>query len=86
MKNVTTLLFVAFALVVAMGIGIPTIAYADTTTTTTIAAPSASFIARAKGARGPIGQPRYATSHLISDVTAATTLSASVSRLCRHVS
>jgi hypothetical protein len=78
MKNVTTRSFVAFALVVAMGIGIPTIAYADTTTTTTIA-PSASFIASQKALETQLANRATQLGHLVSDVTAATTLSATVS-------
>ena len=44
MKNLTTRSFAAFALVAAMGIGIPSVAFADSTTTTTTTVPSASFL------------------------------------------
>src|ERR1035441_3491198 len=48
MKIVTTRSFAALALVAAMGIGIPSVAYAGSTTTTTTTVPSASFLAAQK--------------------------------------
>jgi hypothetical protein len=81
MKNLTTRSLVAFALVAAMGVGIPTIAYADTTTTTTTTtiAPSASFVTAQKTLEVQLANRAAQLGHLVTDVTAATTLSASVS-------
>jgi len=78
MKNVTTRSLVAFALVAAMGIGIPTIAYASSTTTTA-AAPSASFIAAQKALEVQLANRATQLGHLVTDVTAATSLSVSTS-------
>ena len=78
MKNLTTRSFVVLALVAAMGIGIPSIAYASSTTTTT-AAPSASFITAQKALEVQLANRATQLGHLVADVTAATSLSASAS-------
>ena len=78
MKNVTTRSFAALTLVAAMGIGIPSIAYAGSTTTTT-AAPSASFIAAQKALEVQLANRATQLGHLVADVTAATSLSTSAS-------
>jgi hypothetical protein len=76
MKNVTTRSIAALALVAAMGIGIPSIAYASSTTTTV---PSASFLAAQKALELQLANRSTQLGHLVADVTAATTLSASAS-------
>ncbi|MGA7835619.1 MAG: hypothetical protein WCA31_10485 [Acidimicrobiales bacterium] len=67
----------AFALVAALGIGIPAVAYAGSTTTTT--APSASFVAAQKALEAQLANRATQLQHLAADVTAATSLSASAS-------
>ncbi|MGP8010006.1 MAG: hypothetical protein ACLPKZ_07110, partial [Acidimicrobiales bacterium] len=83
MKNLTTRSFVAFALVAAMGIGIPSIAYATTTTTTspttTTTVPSASFLAAQHALEVQLANRATQLTHLVADVTAATSLSGSAS-------
>jgi len=77
MKNATTRTFAALALVAAMGIGIPSIAYASSTTTTS--APSASFVTAQKALEVQLANRATQLGHLVADVTAATSLSASAS-------
>jgi hypothetical protein len=77
MKNLTTRSIAVFALVAAMGIGIPSMAYASPTTTTT--APSASFLAAQKALEVQLASRATQLGHLTADVTAASTLSASTS-------
>ena len=79
MKNLTTRSFVGLALVAAMGIGIQSVAYAGSTTTTTTAAPSASFITAQKALEVQLANRATQLGHLVADVTAATSLSASAS-------
>jgi hypothetical protein len=79
MKNVTTRSFVALALAAAMGIGIPSIASADSATTTTTTVPSASFITQQKALEVQLANRATQLGHLVADVTAATSLSASTS-------
>jgi len=82
MKFVTTRSFAALALVAAMGIGIPTAAYAGaTTTTTTTTVPSASFLAAQKALEGQLANRATQLQHLAADVTAATSLSSSTSAI-----
>jgi hypothetical protein len=59
-----------------MGIGIPSIAYASSTATT---APSASFIAAQKALEVQLANRATQLGHLVTDVTAATSLSSSAS-------
>jgi hypothetical protein len=77
MKNLTTRSIAVFALVAAMGIGIPSMAYASSTTTTT--APSASFLTAQKALETQLANRATQLGHLTADVTAATTLSTSTS-------
>jgi hypothetical protein len=63
------------ALVAAMGIGIPSIAYASPTTTTTV--PSASFLTAQHALEVQLANRATQLGHLVADVTAATSLSAS---------
>ena len=79
MKNLTTRSFAALALVAAMSIALPTVAYAGSTTTTTTTVPSASFIAAQKALEAQLANRATQLTHLVADVTAATTLSASTS-------
>jgi hypothetical protein len=79
MKNATTRSFAAIALAAALGIGIPSIAYAGPTTTTTV--PSASFIAAQKALEVQLANRATQLTHLTADVTAATTLSSSSSAI-----
>jgi hypothetical protein len=79
MKHLTTRSFAALALVAAMGVSIPTVAYADSTTTTTTTVPSASFIAQQKALELQLANRAKQLQHLVADVTAATSLSASTS-------
>jgi hypothetical protein len=76
MKSMTIRKVAAFALVGAMGLGIPAAAYASSTTTT---APSASFIAAQQKLEGQLANRVTRLQHLAADVTAATSLSSSVS-------
>ncbi len=78
MKHLTTRSIAAFALVAAMGVSIPTVAYADSTTTTTTV-PSASFIAQQKALELQLANRATQLQHLVADVTAATSLSSSTS-------
>ncbi len=79
MKNLTTRSFAALALVAALSIALPTVAYAGSTTTTTTTVPSASFIAAQKALEAQLANRATQLTHLVADVTAATTLSASTS-------
>jgi hypothetical protein len=84
MKNVTTRSFVVLALVAAMGIGIPSIAIAAPTTTTTVATTTtvpASFLTEQKALEGELANRSAQLGHLVADVTAAATLSASTSSI-----
>jgi hypothetical protein len=80
MKNVSSRSFVAIALAAAMGIGIPSIASADSSTTTTTV-PSASFITAQHLLEVQLANRATQLGHLVSDVTAATSLSASDSSI-----
>jgi hypothetical protein len=77
MKNVTTRTFAVLALVAAMGISIPSVAYASSSTTTTV--PSASFVAAQKALEVQLAHRSTQLQHLVADVTAATSLTASAS-------
>ncbi len=89
MRHITTRSAVVLALAAALGIGIPAAAYADSTTTTTTTtattattttvAPSASFAAAQKALESQLAARVTRLQHLVSDVTAASTLSASIS-------
>ncbi|MHB8380454.1 MAG: hypothetical protein ACYDB2_11210 [Acidimicrobiales bacterium] len=79
MKNLTTRSIAVFALVAAMAIGIPTVAYAGSPPSpSNDAAPSASFIAAQKALELQLANRATQLQHLVTDVTGATTLSASV--------
>ena len=77
MKNVTTRTFAVLALVAAMGISIPSVAYASSSTTTTTAVPSASFVAAQKALEVQLANRATQLQHLVADVTAAKSLTAS---------
>ena len=77
MKNVTTRSIAALALVAAMGISIPSVAYASSSTTTTTAVPSASFVAAQKALEVQLANRATQLQHLVADVTAAKSLTAS---------
>jgi hypothetical protein len=79
MKIVTTRSFAVLALVAAMGIGIPSVAYAGSTTTTAV--PSASFIATQHALEVQLANRATQLGHLVKDVTAATSLTASDSSI-----
>src|ERR1700684_4257815 len=79
MKNLSTRSIAVFALVAAMGIGIPSMAYATPTTTTTV--PSASFLAAQHALEVQLANRATQLGHLAADVTAATSLSASASAI-----
>jgi len=79
MKNVTNRFIAVLALVVTMGIGIPSIAYAGPTTTTTTKVPSAGFIAKQHALEVQLANRATQLGHLVADVTAATSLSTSTS-------
>ncbi len=79
MKIVTTRSFAVLALVAAMGIGIPSVAYAGSTTTTKV--PSASFIAAQHALEVQLANRATQLGHLVKDVTAATSLTASASSI-----
>ena len=81
MKNLTTRSVAALALVAAMGIGIPSVAYAGSSTTTTTTLSSASFIAAQKALEIQLANRATQLQHLGADVTASTSLSASTSSI-----
>jgi hypothetical protein len=80
MKNVTIRTFGVLATVAALGVSIPSVAFASSTTTTstssttTTAAPSASFLARQQALEAQLANRATQLQHLVSDVTASTTL------------
>ncbi len=76
MRNVTSKSMGALALVVAMGVGLPAVASAtDPTTTTTVL--SASFLKAQQALELQLANRATQLTHLVADVTAATTLSSS---------
>ena len=77
MKIATTRSFAVLALVAAMGIGIPSVAYAGSTTTT----PSASFIAAQHALEVQLANRATQLGHIVKDVTAATSLTSSASSI-----
>jgi hypothetical protein len=79
MKNLSTRSIAVFALVAAMGIGIPSMAYAAPTTTTTV--PSASFLTAQHALEVQLANRSTQLGHLVADVTAATSLSVSASSI-----
>jgi hypothetical protein len=79
MKNVTTRSIAVLALVGAMGISIPSLAYASSSTTTTTNVPKASFVAAQKAIEVQLASRATQLQHLVADVTAATSLPASAS-------
>ena len=81
MKKLTTRSVAALALVAAMGIGAPAVAYASSTTTTTTTTPSASFLAAQQALETQLTGRVTRLQHLLADVTGATSLSASDSSL-----
>jgi hypothetical protein len=81
MKNLTTRSIAALAIVAAMGIGIPSIAYAAPTTTTTTTVPSASFLTAQHALEVQLANRATQLGHLAADVTAATSLSVSSSAI-----
>jgi hypothetical protein len=79
MKIVTTRSIAVLALVAAMGMSIPSMAFASSSTTTTTADPSASFVAAQKALEVQLANRATQLQHLVADVTAATSLTASAS-------
>jgi hypothetical protein len=80
MKNLTTRSIAAVALITAMGISIPAMAYAGSPpSSSNDATTSASFITAQKDLELQLANRATQLQHLVADVTAATTLSASVS-------
>ena len=77
MKHVTIRSAAVFAIVAAMGVSIPAVAYASSTTSTTT--PSPSFIAAQQKLEGELANRVSRLTHLDNDVTAATSLSSNVS-------
>jgi hypothetical protein len=78
MKVATPRSFAVLALIAAMGIGIPSLAYATPPTTTTTV-PSASFITAQKALELQLANRATQLGHLSADVTAATSLGTSAS-------
>jgi hypothetical protein len=74
MKYVPTRSFAVLALVGAMGISIPSVAFASSSTTTATAVPSASFVAAQKALEVQLANRATQLKHLVTDVTAATSL------------
>jgi len=83
MKHLTTKSIAVFSLVTAMGISIPAVAYAgsppSSRTNSAPADSSANFIAAQKALELQLANRAAQLQHLVTDVTAATSLSASVS-------
>ncbi len=69
MRNITTRSIAALALIAAVGFSVPSVASADSTTTTV---PSASFLAAQKALEVQLANRATQLSHLVADVTAAT--------------
>ncbi len=79
MKNLTTRSIAVFALVAAMGISIPAVAYAGSPpSASTDTTPSSSFVTAQKALELQLANRATQLQHLVTDVTGATTLSASV--------
>jgi hypothetical protein len=76
MKYVTTRSVAVLALVAAMGISIPSVAYASSSTTTATAVPSAGFVAAQKVLEVQLANRAAQLKHLVADVTAASSLTA----------
>ena len=76
MRYVTTRSVAVLALAAAMGISIPSVAYASSSTTTAAAVPSASFVAAQKVLEVQLANRATQLKHLVADVTAATSLTA----------
>ena len=76
MRYVTTRSVAVLALAAAMGISIPSVAYASSSTTTAAAVPSASFVAAQKVLEVQLANRATQLKHLVADTTAATSLSA----------
>jgi hypothetical protein len=74
MKDVSARSFAALALVAAMGVGIPSVADASSSTTTIPTVPSASFVAAQKVLEVQLANRATQLNHLVADVTAATSL------------
>ena len=71
------------ATVATLGVSIPSVAFASTTTTsapptTSAAAPPADFVAHQKALEGQLANRATQLQHLVTDVTAATSLSSTV--------
>ena len=81
MKYVISRSFAVLALVAATGISIPSLAYASPPTTTTPSVPSASFTAAQKALEVQLANRSTQLGHIVADVTASTTLSASASSI-----
>ena len=79
MKGISNRALVALALTAAMGVAIPTAAYASSPSSTTTTAPSANFLAAQKELEVQLASRVTRLQHLIADVTGSTTLSANVS-------
>jgi hypothetical protein len=78
MKNANSRSVAVLALVAAIGIGIPSFAYASPPTdSTTTTIPSPSFIAAQKALEVQLANRATQLGHIVADVTAATSLSAS---------
>jgi hypothetical protein len=81
MQNVTSRSFAVLALVAAMGISIPSLAYASPPTTSTTTVPNANFVAAQKLLEVQLANRATQLGHIVADVTAATALSASASSI-----
>jgi hypothetical protein len=82
MKNITTRSIAALALVAAMGISFPAVAYggspsSSSSNTTLAAAPSASFVTAQKALEVQLAKRATQLQHLVADVTGANSLTAS---------
>jgi hypothetical protein len=77
-QNVTSRSFAVLALVAAMGISIPSLAYASPPTTTSTV-PNANFVTAQKALEVQLANRATQLGHIVADVTAATSLSASAS-------
>ena len=74
MKNLTTRSISVFALVAAMGISIPAVAYAGSPPSpSTHTTPSASFVTTQKALELQLANRATQLQHLVTDVTRATT-------------
>jgi hypothetical protein len=79
MRSTSNRAIVAFALIAAMGISVPAVAYASSAPSPKSTAPSANFVSTQQTLEAQLASRFTRLQHLDADVSGATTLSANVS-------